>query len=195
MQRFIISIGLLLLTTCISCDRFQQKSPPPQPVPSSFAPITPKLSSFDLTDQDNKPFNSKVLAGEPWVGSFFFTQCPAVCWRMNQALAKWQKDHPDSKFKFVSITCDPERDTPQALTLYANHFKADPKRWIFLTGDLNYMIKVGQDMFGLPIHKETHSSRAVVFDRKGAIRGYFDLVDPDKLAQFEKLVKEVEAEE
>lgn len=165
-----------------------------QPAPPPMAPITPKLASFDLTDQDGKPFNSKVLAGTPWVGSFFFTQCPAVCWRMNQAIAKWQADHPESKVRFVSITCDPERDTPEALTLYAKHFKADPKRWTFLTGDMNYLRKIGRDMFSLAVEPETHSSKVMIFDHKGDIRGWFELVNPDDLARFEKLIAKVEAE-
>jgi protein SCO1/2 len=166
-----------------------------QPAPPPMAPITPKLASFDLTDQDGKPFNSKVLAGTPWVGSFFFTQCPAVCWRMNQAIAKWQTDHPESKVKFVSITCDPGRDTPEALTLYAKHFKADPKRWTFLTGDMNYIRKIGRDMFSLAVEPETHSSKVMIFDRKGDIRGWFEIVNPDDLTRFEKLIAKVEAEE
>jgi len=166
-----------------------------QPAPPPMVPITPKLKSFDLTDQDGKPFNSKVLAGTPWVGSFFFTQCPAVCWRMNQAIAKWQVDHPESKVKFVSITCDPGRDTPEALTLYAKHFKADPKRWTFLTGDMNYIRKIGRDMFSLTVEPETHSSKVMIFDRKGDIRGWFEIVNPDDLTRFEKLIAKVEAEE
>lgn len=184
---------LLLLVVTAGCERPTSANAPP-PVPSSIVPRTPKLASFDLTDQDGQPFNSKTLKGEPWVGSFFFTQCPAVCWRLNQTLAKWQADHPESKFRFVSITCDPETDKPAALKLYANHFKADPKRWTFLTGEMNYISKLAADMFMLAVQKNTHSSRAVVFDRDGKIRGSFDVVDPDKLKQFEALMAEVEAE-
>jgi cytochrome oxidase Cu insertion factor (SCO1/SenC/PrrC family) len=195
MQRTKLTFCLILLAMHAGCDPVKEKTSTPPPVPSSIAPRTPKLSSFDLTDQDGKPYSSKSLAGKPWVGSFFFTQCPAICWRMNQALAKWQQDHPESKFQFVSITCDPARDTPEALTLYAKHFKADPKRWVFLTGDMNYITKVGQDMFMLAVQPETHSSRAVIFDRKGDIRGSFEVTNPDDLARFEKMLKEVEAEE
>lgn len=187
------SVVLLLAVSC-GCQRTSSATDPP-PVPSSIVPRTPKLKSFDLTDQDGQPFNSKTLKGEPWVASFFFTQCPAVCWRLNQALAKWQADHSKSPFKFVSITCDPQTDTPAALKLYAEHFQADPKRWTFLTGDMNYITKVGQDMFLLAVQRNTHSSRAVVIDRKGEIRGSFDVVDPEQSKKFEKLLAEVEAEE
>ncbi len=164
------------------------------PPPGSIAPRTPTLKSFDLTDQDGKPFSSRSLKGDPWVGCFFFTQCPSVCWRMNQSLAKWQADHSQSAFKFVSITCDPQTDTPAALKLYADHFKADPRRWIFLTGDMPYISKVGRDFFRLAVERGTHSSRVVVFDRKGEIRGSFDIADANQFKKCEALLAEIEAE-
>ena len=184
-------LALLLLTSLAGCERAPAAAKDPPPVPGSIAPPTPKLSSFDLTDQDGQPFSSKSLKGQPWVGSFFFTQCPAVCWRLNQALAKWQQEHPDSPIKFVSITCDPETDTPKALKQYADHFKADPKRWTFLTGKMDYISKVGQDMFLLAVQRGTHSSRAVVFDSTGAVRGTFDIVDPGQFERFAALLKQL----
>lgn len=166
----------------------------PPPPPSSLAPRTPKLTSFDLTDQDGQPFSSKSLEGKAWVGSFFFTQCPAVCWRMNQILAKWQADHPDSKIRFVSITCDPLTDTPKALKQYADHFKADPKRWTFLTGDMSYITKLAKDKFMLAVERGTHSSRAIVFDAEGKLRGAPDVTVADGEKQFKELLAEIDAE-
>jgi protein SCO1/2 len=192
-MKIILATIIVGLAFCGGC-RPAYSPEPDRPVPSSIVPKTPKLTSFDLTDQDGQPFNSKSLAGEPWVGSFFFTQCPAVCWRLNQMLAKWQTDHPESTLKFVSITCDPQTDNPAALKLYAKHFKADPNRWTFLTGDMSYISKVGQDIFMLAVQKGTHSSRAVVFDRAGKMRGSFDVVDPEQYKKFEALVAEVETE-
>src|SRR5262245_55876221 len=57
--------------------------------PSRSAAIYPSqpLPPFELIDQNGQPFDSKSLAGKVWVGSFFFVSCPAICWRMNQALA------------------------------------------------------------------------------------------------------------
>lgn len=184
---------LIAATCCAGCTR----TPPPTTgtPPSAIFPRTPKLKSFDLTDQDGKPFSSKSLNGRPWVASFFYMQCPATCWRLNQTLAKWQTDHPDSPVKFVSITTDPKNDTPAGLKMYAERFQADPKRWTFLTGDEGYITKVGADMFLVSATPSTHSSRAMVVDRKGNIRGALEVLDPNQLKKFEKLVAEVEAEE
>ena len=100
-----------------------------------------------LTDQDGKPFDSTSLRGKVWVGSFFFTNCPATCWRLNQTLAAMQQTSPTSQVRYVSITCDPDNDTPEALAKYAEHFKADPARWTFLTGDFDLIAAHRQRLF------------------------------------------------
>jgi cytochrome oxidase Cu insertion factor (SCO1/SenC/PrrC family) len=164
------------------------------PVPSSIIPKGPPLNNFDLIDQDAQPFSSKSLEGQPWVASFFFTNCPAVCWRLNQALQGWQKDHPESKIKFISITCDPETDKPPALKKYADHFKAEPGRWIFLTGQMPYIERLAADMFKLSVQKGTHSDRAVVVDRGGVVRGYFRVTEPEEFKKLAKLLDEIEKE-
>jgi protein SCO1/2 len=148
-----------------------------------------------LTDQAGEPFDSRSLDGKVWVGSFFFTNCPAVCWRLNQALAAWQETHPSSETRFVSITCDPANDTPEALAKYAAHFKADPTRWTFLTGDMNLIRSIGNEFFKVAVEPGTHSDRAFVVDRQGKVRGRFRLTEPDQLAMLEKLLEVVEAEQ
>lgn len=191
MKRWNYVILLLLLAGC-GAQKTSEEFPP---VPSAIVPKLPPLENFDLTDQEGKPFNSKSLEGKPWVASFFFTQCPAVCWRLNQALAAWQKDHPQSRIKFVSITCDPENDTPAALKKYAEHFKADPHRWTFLTGDMAYIQKLAADMFKLTVQKGTHSDRAVVIDGNRKIRGLYRVTEPDDFKKLIKLLDVVEQEQ
>jgi protein SCO1/2 len=153
------------------------------------------VADFVLTDQAGGPFDSKDLQGKVWVASFFFTNCPAVCWRMNQALAAWQQAHPASHVRFVSITCDPVNDTPAALARYAEHFKADPARWTFLTGDIETIQAIGQDSFKISVVEKDHTDRACVVDRKGQIRGRFRLTEPDQVEMLERLLAVVEAEQ
>jgi cytochrome oxidase Cu insertion factor (SCO1/SenC/PrrC family) len=154
----------------------------------------PPLSEFTLTDQSGRPFDSNSLRGKVWVASFFFTNCPAVCWRLNQALAAIQQTNPQSNVRYVSITCDPENDTPEALTKYAQHFHADPARWTFLTGDMGLIERVGQDFFQISVEKGAHTDRACVVDRKGQVRGRFRLTEPDQVEMLKKLLQVVEAE-
>jgi cytochrome oxidase Cu insertion factor (SCO1/SenC/PrrC family) len=151
------------------------------------------LEEFVLTDQFDKPFDSKSLRGKVWVGSFFFTNCPAICWRMNQALAAMQQANPDSDVHYVSITCDPENDNSAALAKYAEHFKADPGRWKFLTGDFKMIRRIGNDFFQVAVDKGTHSDRAFVVDRDGRVRGRFRVTEPDQLELLKSLLDSLEA--
>jgi len=169
----------------------------PQPADgaaTSLGPKPPPLTNFVLTDQSDMKFDSASLRGKVWVGSFFFTNCPAVCWRLNQALAGIQQENPTSDVRFVSITCDPTNDTPAALAKYAEHFKADPARWAFLTGDMNLIRRIGNDFFQVAVENGTHSDRAFVVDGKGQVRGRFRLTEPDQLEKLKQLLAVVEAE-
>lgn len=157
-------------------------------------PPTP-VADFVLTDSNAEPFDSASLHGQVWVASFFFTNCPSICWRMNQALAAYQQTHPDSAARFVSITCDPDNDTPEALARYAAHFKADPARWTFLTGDMKKIEKIGQESFKIALVEKEHSDRACVVDKKGQVRGRFRLTEPDQVQMLEKLLEVLEAEQ
>jgi cytochrome oxidase Cu insertion factor (SCO1/SenC/PrrC family) len=154
----------------------------------------PPLTDFVLTDQNGSPFDSQSLRGKVWVGSFFFTNCPSACWRLNQALAAIQQGSPDSQVRYISITCDPDNDTPEALTKYAEQFKADPGRWTFLTGDLKKIRQIGNDFFKVAVENKTHSDRAFVVDRQGQVRGRFRLTEPDQVEMLKKLIATVEAE-
>jgi cytochrome oxidase Cu insertion factor (SCO1/SenC/PrrC family) len=168
---------------------------PLSPVATRTAePKRPPLTDFVLTDSAGEKFDSASLRGKVWVGSFFFTNCPAMCWRLNQALAGLQETSPASDAHFVSITCDPDNDTPQALKAYAERFKADPARWTFLTGDLELIRRIGNDFFQVAVDKGTHSDRAFVVDRKGQVRGRFRLTEPEQLEMLRKLLAVVEAE-
>jgi cytochrome oxidase Cu insertion factor (SCO1/SenC/PrrC family) len=155
----------------------------------------PPLEEFALIDQDGQPFDSKSLKGKVWVGSFFFTNCPAVCWRLNQNLAAIQQTTPASDVRYVSITCDPDNDTPIALKKYAEHFKADPARWSFLTGDMQLIRRIGNDMFKVSVETGTHSDRAFIVDRAGQVRGRFRTTEPDQLQMLKKQLAQVEAED
>jgi protein SCO1 len=164
---------------------------------SQFVRATPvypsqPLPPFMLTDQDGKPFDSKSLAGKVWVGSFFFVSCPAICWRMNQALADVQLSAPGDQVRYISITSDPDTDTPEVLTRYAEKLHADPARWTFLTGSSQAIEAVGLSML-VAAKKEAHSSKAIVVDGEGRMRGHFNLTEPDEVKKMKKLLAELVA--
>ncbi len=74
---------------------------------------------------------------------------------------------------FLSITCDPDNDTPAALTQYASIFSADPKHWLFLTGDLLLLRRIGAEMYELAVDTQTHSEHLVLVDRWGKVHGRY----------------------
>ncbi len=173
-----------------------QNSSPQQPQSSAPADPSsdPAAAEFVLKDQNGQKFDSHSLEGKVWVGSFFFTNCPSACWRLNQALAAIQQTSPESQVRYVSITCDPDNDTPDALLKYAENFKADPARWTFLTGDFKTIRRIGNEFFKVAVEKGTHSDRAFVVDRQGQVRGRFRLTEPDQVEMLKKLIATVEAE-
>ena len=149
---------------------------------------------FTLTDQDGGEFSSKDLAGKVWMGSIFFANCPGPCFRENQAVAEILQEIADPDFMAVSLTCDPDNDTPDVLSRYAERFEADKARWKFLTGDMKTITRVGLETFRLPVEVGVHSERGVVFDRQGRLRGGYHLLQADTVAKLKKLIREVLAE-
>ena len=91
----------------------------------------------------------------------------------------------------VSVTCDPENDTPESLRRYADRFEADGSRWKFLTGDMATIKELANGTFLLPAEVGVHSERGVVFDRQGRLRGSYHLLQPDRVKLLERLIREV----
>ena len=158
---------------------------------SSAPPPGPPIKEFQLTDENGKEFDSKQLKGHVWIGSFFYASCPGPCWQLNQALNAVQDEFKTTDLKLVSITCDPKNDSPEALARYADRFQADANRWMFLTGDLDYIKRIGRDIFFQDVKEGQHRNSALVIDRGGKIRGSFDLLDPSEIGKMKSLLKEL----
>src|SRR5438128_1905815 len=94
------------------------------------------LRSFTLTDRTGKVVSRSHLDGYVWVASFIFTRCSGPCPAVTASMAKLQKEFADKEdFMLVTFSVDPEHDTPEVLKRYADSFRADPKCWLFLTGN------------------------------------------------------------
>jgi protein SCO1/2 len=81
----------------------------------------------------------------------FFTQCPGVCPAMTLRMTEVQKAIPDPDVKVVLFSLDPEHDTPEAMKLYAERFKTDQSRWVFLTGPKQTMYEVARGLSTPPV--------------------------------------------
>jgi len=155
---------------------------------SSSAQTGPALTEFTLTERSGQPFHSRDLRGKVWAGSYFFSKCPGPCKRMNEGIASLASLDELADVRFISITCDPTNDTPERLADYADSFQADPEQWLFCTGEMDYLQRVGQDILKLSVKLQGHNQNLMVVDRAGQIRGTFDLVVPTDLRAARELM-------
>ena len=161
---------------------------PDQPLPR------PLPAEFELTDHRGQLLRSKDLHGKVWVASFFFISCPHECVRQNLKIKELVERYGPQGVKFVSITCDPERDTPLKLAEYADRFGADDQRWLFLTGNLSYIQQVGDDILKVSVTPNTHSQKLILVDRAGKVHGYFHWNDSEQMTLFHREVDKLLAE-
>ena len=134
---------LMLVTfTGILVFWFIAKPQPPQPLsdkPELIEGDNPYadlfLPAFTLTDSQNNQVNQTILDGRYTLVDFFYTSCPLICPGMTAAMRQVQDATADTDLQLLSISIDPEVDTPEKINIYANAYKADPARWRFTTGD------------------------------------------------------------
>ncbi len=150
-----------------------------------------KVADFELTDQSGQPFGMAELKGKVWIASFFFASCPATCRQLNLALAGVQEATP-ADVMLVSLTCDPDNDTPEQLARYSEVFHADPARWKFLTGDMADLKRAGRDIFKVAFEKQVHSERAFVVDRDGRIRARYSVLDRAQAENMINFIRELD---
>ena len=168
-----------------------------------FIPTTPNLPrygevpQFTLTDTSGKEYGSKDLQGHVWMVNFFFSSCQMVCPAINGRISKIAHSlSPESPVRIVSISIDPETDTPSVLSEYAKRFVANPDTWKFLTGDAKIvnMLTEGPFMLGKIEDINFHSTRVILIDSKMQIRGFYRGDENDGVEalrnDLEKLTKE-----
>ncbi len=95
-----------------------------------------KIPKFSLVDQNGKPFSRDDLRDRLTILAFTFTNCPTACPVMHSLLIRLQREITSLPVRIVSITVDPAHDTPEVLKTHAQRLGADPKIWLFLTGDV-----------------------------------------------------------
>jgi len=148
------------------------------------------VPEFTLTERDGRVIGLQELRGKIWIADFIYTSCTDTCPLQTAMMAKLQEEFAaNPNIQLVSFTVDPERDTPRALTLYADRYRADTKRWYFLTGERDRIFRLILDGFHLavaampnnsdPSGLIPHSPRFVLVDKEARIRGYYDSREPE----------------
>jgi protein SCO1/2 len=144
----------------------------------------PPLEEFELTERSGQPFRSRDMLGKVWVATFFFATCPGACPRLNANIQHLHNLEQLKDVTWVSITVDPVTDTLENLREYADHFQADPERWLFCRGEFDYTRRIGRDFMNVDVSWRGHQDFAVVIDKSGKIRGMYDAI---RLSQLDKL--------
>ena len=161
------------------------KSTRPPTLPSNLEKIS-KVPEFQLTDQTGKSITLDDLKGKIWAANFIFTRCKGPCpitiLRMQELHTQLKKAR--GNVELVTFTVDPEYDTPEILKTFGQQLGADPASWKFLTGTTDAIQKIVVTGLLQPLAKEpdgtpAHSSRIVLVDGKGWLRGYHDGLDPE----------------
>jgi len=147
-----------------------------------------QIAGFTLTNQASQTITLADLRGKVWVADIIFSRCAGPCPRMTRQMASLQAAlPPDSPARLVTLTTDPEFDTPEVLGKYAARFSADTNRWWFLTGAKKEIAGLAIDSLKLTGFIETkaedrqnpedlfiHSTIFVVVDKQARLRGIFE---------------------
>jgi protein SCO1/2 len=186
-------VGVLAATVI---ERLGRSEPPP---------VLGSAPAFTLTNRDGRTVHLEDLKGKPWIADFIFTNCPASCPMMTARMARLNGELPeDLGVRLVSFSVDPEHDTPQVLQRYAESYKA-PDRWLFLTGGKEEIYRLSRQGFklgieippasgpgGPPVEPILHSTRFVLVDGEGRIRGYYDGFDEESMKKLRRDLGAVE---
>lgn len=161
-----------------------------------------KVSDFRFINQDNVVIDQNHFKGKVYVLAFFFTSCPNICPKMiHHKLLLQQKFYARPDFGMVSITIDPDRDTPKKLRAYRKKNGITLQNWQMLTGDEEQIYDFANNGFKLYARKGNfeHSGLFALVDKKGHIRSrtvtvgentvplkYYDGLDPKVISMLKE---------
>jgi len=137
----------------------------PEPLPAP---------DFTLIDQDGNTMQLSSLRGKVVLLDFIYTSCPGPCPLLSRKFSQFQKtlgERVGKEVVLLSITVDPQHDTPAVLKEYARRYQADTAGWKFLTGSTQAIVSVayqyGADFYGEPGKEINHLVATYVIDQAG----------------------------
>ncbi len=171
----LLAVGLLLLTAC--------QSDGPQTTVTDLPEIK-QVPDFKFMNYTGSTLTAEDLEGKVYIAYFFFTSCGGPCPIMNSKANVLQAEYADVQdFRIVGFSVDPERDNLARLTRYAERYNAVPGRWYMLRNEKSVVADLANRgfMLGDASVPAMHSTRFVLVDRRGTIRGYYDGMDDAKI--------------
>lgn len=195
-----LAIIVLVIGAVVVRQQLQRPAGPPLPIISG-------ITDFSLTNQLGQKVTLGDLRGHVTVANVIFTRCPSACLVMSHQFAKLQKQLPsDGSVRLLSLTIDPEYDSPQILAAYGKKLGNDPKKWWFLTGDNQELRRLALDDFKfIAVPKDVttqeskddlfiHSTYFMILDQRARVRAVIESTDPDALEETMKAVGRLNVE-
>jgi len=198
-------LGFLAMAYLLSLAEVKQHETP--------LPVLGKVGPFTLTNQEGNVTTLTDLTNRVWVADIIFTRCAGECPRMTAQMKSVEDNLPaDSGARLVTLTTDPDYDSPAVLKRYGEHFGADFSRWTFLTGtkgEIAGLAANGLKLSAVPIPVQDqknpvdlfiHTSIFVLVDKHAQLRGIFEtggdgvdwtnVVEPQLLGTIHRLERE-----
>jgi protein SCO1/2 len=180
-----VGIGFVIVLLCIAfvLSRYE----PRRPASRQPLPVIGPVADFALTNQQGRAVSLADLRGHVWVADIIFTRCAGPCPIMTKEMKELQDALPPAnQTRLVTLTTDPDFDTPPVMKTYSERFGADPARWTFLTGTKKEIGALAMDSLKLsavPVKPEDrqndadlfiHTTIFVVVDKQARLRGVFE---------------------
>ena len=147
-------------------------------------PVIGAVADFTLTNQDGKATTLADLSNHVWLADIIFTRCAGPCPILTGHMKSLQDALPQtSSARLVTLTTDPDYDSPAEMKKYGARFGADFSRWMFLTGtkaDIAGLAGDSLKLSAVPVKPEDrkndadlfiHTTIFVVVDKHGRLRG------------------------
>ncbi len=165
-------------------DRSIAETPYTNPSPT----LNVDVPDFVLVNEQGQTVSTRTMKGTVWIAEFIFTHCAGPCKEMTEKFNQLQTEIADKDVKFVSISVDPDRDTPVVLKDYGKDAGAVPGRWSFLTGDKSMVYATARGMLVsvVPATEDSpllHSEKFILVDASGKIRSVVNSKDDDAVAK------------
>ena len=166
--------------------------------------VYPTIPYFYFLNDDSVKVKSTEMEGKVWVVDFFFTTCPTICPTMTKNMQKLNAATKDlhDELQFISISINPQHDTPSILKRYREHYKATASNWQFLTGKEAETHQLGIENFQIFAGRDeeseggyAHSGAFTLVDKEGYVRGVYLGTDDKQVIQLEKDIRKLLKEE
>jgi protein SCO1/2 len=202
--------GLILVVAVIGAAFVRSKLA----VPELPLPVIGQIPDFRLTNQNDETISMADLRGKVWVADIIFTRCPGPCRTITGQFQAMQASLPaDPSFRLVTLTSDPEYDTPKVMKKFAAEFHADSNRCWFLTGNKPEIRSLAVNDFKFVVVEKPpgdrtvpddlfiHSTWFALVDRQGRVHGWIDRAgqehaifesdDPEAQARLQSAIKQL----